>query len=407
MNDPAIDNQDELPTPIDDVLDADSYRIKRPGGDLWLIGTAHVSQKSVEDVRALIAEVKPDVVCLELDEARYEALTDPSRWRKLDIFQVIRQGKTLMLLANLAIGAYQRRIGKELGVMPGAELLAGHEMAQQVGARVELVDRNIQTTLRRVWARIPWWRKMAVLGAIMESLISREEISAQDIENLKKEGHLGDMMSEFARVLPEVTEPLIDERDRYMASRIDEVQGERVVAVVGAAHVPGMKGYFGKPIDREALDQQPQRSKVVGALKWVIPVLILGAFAFGWQKGQAQTVEQMIWAWIVPNSVAAGLLTALAGGKPLSVITSLFSSPISSLNPLLGTAMIVGPVEAWLRKPTVEDCERINDDVQSLKGIYTNPFTRVLLVSVMANLGSALGAWIGATWVVSVLTSAS
>jgi len=375
------------------------------GSRVWLIGTAHVSKQSVEDVRSVIADVEPDVVCLELCAARHEALTDPSRWQKLDIFQVIRQGKTLMLLANLAVGAYQRKIGKELGVMPGAELLAGDEAARAIGAHVELVDRNIHTTLRRVWASIPWWRRFAVLGAILEGLLTREEISSEDIEALKDEGQLGDMMTEFARVLPEVAEPLISERDRYMASKIDETSGERVVAVVGAAHVPGMKRWFGRPVDREELDAQPRKSPVATMLKWAIPALILSAFAFGWQKGQAQTLEQMVFAWIIPNSLAAGLLTAIAGGKALSVVTSLFSSPISSLNPLLGTAMIVGPVEAWLRKPTVQDCERINEDVQSLGGIYRNPFTRVLLVAVMANFGSAIGAWIGATWVVSLLAS--
>lgn len=383
---------------------ADEFRIERARGELWLVGTAHVSQKSVDDVRDVIAEVQPDVVCLELDAARYEALTDPSRWRKLDIFQVIRQGKTLMLLANLAIGAYQRRIGKELGVMPGAELLAGHEAAKSVGARIELVDRNIQTTLRRIWARIPWWRKLTVVGGIMEGLVSqRHEVSADDIENLKDTEQLHDMMAEFSRVLPEVTEPLIDERDRYMASKIDELADLRVVAVVGAAHVPGMKRYFGQTIDRDALDVEPVKSPVVSMLKWVIPALIIAAFLFGWQKGEQQTLEQLIWAWIVPNSLAAGLFTTIARGKPLSILAAAIMSPISSLNPLIGTAMVVGPLEAWLRKPTVEDCERINDDVQSLGGIYKNPFTRVLLVAVLANLGSALGAWIGATWVVSLV----
>ncbi len=378
-------------------------KIEHDGRTFWLVGTAHVSAKSVADVREVIAAVEPDTVCLELCPARYEALTDPSRWRKLDIFQVIRQGKTLLLLANLAIGAYQRRIGKELGVTPGSELLAGDEAAKAIGARVELVDRDIHTTLRRTWSRIPFWRKLGVFGAILESLVSREQISAEDIESLKDDGQLGDMMSEFARIMPEVTGPLIDERDQYMASGIEAVEGERIVAVVGAAHVPGMKRYFGQQIDRKPLEEKPAPSPVVGMLKWIIPAVILAAFAFGWTQGPTGTLEQMILAWIVPNSVAAGLLTAIAGGKPLSVVTSLFSSPISSLNPLLGTAMIVGPVEAWLRKPTVEDCERINDDVQSLRGIYRNPFTRVLLVAVMANLGSALGAWIGASWVVCLL----
>lgn len=396
-----MEGQDEAQAKGSDTVTC----IERDGRQFWIVGTAHVSASSVEEVKRVIDEVQPDTVCVELCQSRYEALTDASRWRKLDIFKVIREGKTLFLLANVAIGAYQRKLGKELGVTPGAELLAGAEKAREIGAQLELVDRDIHVTLKRTWGTVSFWQKMNLLGAVMESLVFREEISAEDIENLKEAGQLRDMMSEFTRVLPEVAEPLIHERDRYMVSRLREVPGQRIVAVVGAAHVPGMKQVFDDAIDRPALNVLPQPSRWVGALKWIIPAVILMAFAWGWQKGQEHTLEEMIYAWILPNSLVAGFFTAVAGGRPLSVITSLFSSPITSLNPLIGTAMVVGPVEAWARKPTVEDCERINEDVQSLRGLYRNPFTRVLLVAVAASMGSAIGAWIGMSWVLSLLAS--
>jgi len=401
----SVDNSDHEAAERDvEAVGAGNVTVLRTDDKtIYLIGTAHVSMQSVEEVCKVIDEVKPDAVCIELCEARYKALTDENRWKNLDIFKVIKEGKTLFLLANLAIGAYQRRLGKELGVKPGAEMLAAAERAKALGASIELVDRDINVTLKRTWRSLSFRQKAGLLGAMMESLVSRQKIDASDIEKLKEDGELADMMHEFAKAMPQVQKPLIDERDRFMMSKIEAIEAKTVVAVVGAGHVSGMKGYLGKEIDREELNVIPPRAKWVGALKWLIPALILCAFAFGYYKNRGQTLEQMIFAWVLPNSIAAALLTAVAGGKLLSIATALIASPITSLNPLLGAGMVVGMLEAWLRKPTVLDAERINDDVQSLRGIYRNPFTRVLLVAVMATLGSAVGAWIGLSWVLALL----
>ena len=185
-------------------------------------------------------------------------------------------------------------------------------------------------------------------------------------------------------------------------SAIEVAPGEKVVAVVGAGHVEGMVGYLGKTIDREALSVIPAKKSWSKYLKWVIPAIILMAFAFGISKHSGETLESMLWAWVLPNSICAALMTLIALGKPISVLTAFVASPITSLNPLLGAGMVVGLVEAWLRKPTVADAERINEDVQSLGGLYRNPFTRVLLVVVASTLGSAMGAWIGGAWVVTL-----
>ncbi len=381
------------------------------GRSYWIVGTAHVSQDSVDEVAAVLEEVRPDVVCVELDPTRLEALTSEERWAKLDVFEVIRDGKTLMLLAHLVVGAYQRRLGAELGIQPGAELLAAVKKAEEIGARVELVDRDIQITLRRTWGNIGFWQKMKLLGALMASTLVGEEVDQETIEKLKEQSQLSEMLAEFARIFPEVKAPLIDERDAWLMGKIEdvpEVQGEppvqRIVGVVGAAHVPGMVERFGQVLDEQTLSATPPRSRWVGLLKWILPAIVFAAFAIGWSKHEGQTVEEMLFAWIIPNAVAAGLLTALAGAKLLSIITATFVSPVTSLNPLLGAGMVVGLLEAWLRKPTVEDAQRIPDDVQSFAGLYRNRFTRVLLVAVLSTMGSALGAWIGATWMVSLLT---
>jgi pheromone shutdown-related protein TraB len=378
--------------------------LERDGRRWSIIGTAHVSQASVAEVEAVIEELRPDTVCVELCAARHEALTDENRWKKLDVFQVIREGKTLFLLANLAVGAYQRRLGEQLGVTPGAELLAAVRKAEAVGAQVELVDRNIHATLKRTWANLGFFQKVTLFGAILQSLVTNETISEETIESMKETDQLRAMMEEFARVMPAVKEPLIDERDRFLMSAIEDAPGDNVVAVVGAGHVHGMIAHFGREVDREALSEIPPPSRWVSALKWILPLAIVLAFGYGYQSQGAASLEDMLWAWILPNSVFAGLLTVVAGGTLLSILAAFLLSPITSLNPLLGAGMVVGLLEAWQRRPTVEDAEAINQDVQSLGGIYRNPFTRVLLVAVLANLGSALGAWIGLSWVLSVVS---
>jgi pheromone shutdown-related protein TraB len=211
------------------------------------------------------------------------------------------------------------------------------------------------------------------------------------------------MMQELARVMPGVKEPLIDERDRFLMSMIREAPGKKIVAVVGAGHVAGMLAHLDEPVDREALSTIPPPRTGTQLLKWVIPLIVLSAFYYGYTKHSGEDFRHMIYAWILPNSIAAAVLSAVAGAKPLTVATAFVASPITSLNPTIGAGMVAGLVEAWLRKPTVADCQRISDDILTLRGVYANRFTRVLLVAVMASIGSALGAWIGASWIVALL----
>jgi pheromone shutdown-related protein TraB len=370
-----------------------------------IIGTAHVSRASVKEVRAVIAEVKPDTVCVELDPMRFEALTDDTRWRKLDIFQVIRQKKVLFLMASLALQAYQKRLGEQLGVRPGAELLAGAEAAEAIGAEVVLADRDVQATLKRTWANLSFVNKLKLVAALMASVFEGEEIDEEQIEALKDREHLSDMMTEFARVMPQVKEPLIDERDRYLISSVEQAPGNTVVAVVGAGHVPGMVEHFGSEVDRDALERIPPPRLITRGLKWLVPTVILLAFSYGYYKHQGANWQEMVYAWLLPNAIVAGLFTLLAGGKLLSVVTGVVASPITSLNPTIGAGMFVGLVEAWLRKPTVQDAEQLGREVTTWRGMWNNAFSRILIVAIAASLGSSLGAYIGATWVVKLATS--
>jgi pheromone shutdown-related protein TraB len=388
---------------------------------LHLIGTAHVSRASVDEVARVIREVRPDTVCVELCASRYAALADAERWKKLDIFKVFKEGRALFLLANLAVGAYQRRLGQALGVMPGEELLRGVEVAREVGAEVVLADRDVNITLKRSWGALSIWKKSRLLGAILASLFEgrsdRKDLSLPDgevppkhtedslesqIEGLKDPTNVSEMMQELARALPQLKRPLIDERDLYLISHLREAPGRVIVGVVGAGHVEGMVKHVDTPVDRAALDALPSPPWWQGLLKWLVPAILVGTFFLGLGKTEGQGLVDMLLAWILPTALCSGVATLLVGGRPVSVMTAALCSPITTIHPLIASGMIVGPVEAWARRPTVADCERIHEDVQSFRGFFRNPFTRTLIVTVAATLGSAIGAWIGLSWVIAI-----
>jgi pheromone shutdown protein TraB len=420
-------------------LPASVTTIEHQGVTYHIIGTAHVSAQSVDEVRSVIRRLAPDVVAVELCKPRYEALSQERAFRDLNIFKVIREGRTLYLLAHMALASYQRRMGAALGVKPGAELLAAVEAGKAAGARVELIDREINLTLKRTWANIGFWKRSMLLSSLVvgeEEDKNGQPVTAESIEQLKDQKALSSMLDELAKALPEVKGPLIDERDRYMASKMVDVAHERsplavteaaqeraasvgaprrVVAVVGAAHVPGMRATFGQPVDRKALETLPPPSLVWTALKWLIPALFLAGLLWGWQASShriddvtragrdGHTLFELMMAWIAPTSIAAGGLTLLAGGSILTVLAAVLVAPIAAVHPLLGTAMVTGLVEAWRRKPSVGDCEALADDIQTLRGFWKNPVTRTLLIAVASGLGTAGGFWIGVGFVVKML----
>jgi len=375
----------------------------------FVVGTAHVSQKSVDEVRHVIEEIQPDVVCVELCKSRHDALTKDSAFRDLDVFKVVREGKGLYLLAHLALSSYQRRIGASLGVKPGAELLAAVTTARDKNIPVELIDRDINVTLKRTWANLGLWKRSMLLSSLLVGWESGkgEPVSEKTVEDLKDPKALSEILTELGNAVPEVKGPLVDERDQYLVSKMTDAGTgkKKVVAVVGAAHVPGMKQQLGTVIDRDALDKIPPPSLLWTIIKWAVPALFLVAIVWGWQRSSTTSLAEMMLAWILPTSIGAGSLTLLAGGSILSVLAALIVAPIAAIHPLLGTGMVVGVVEAWRRKPNVADCERLPDDVQSLRGFWRNPVTRILLIAVASGIGTAVRFLVGAGWVASMLRS--
>lgn len=378
-------------------------RLEHQGREIHIIGTAHVSRKSVEEVERVIAEVRPDTVCVELDKARHESLVDESRWRRLDLFQIIKQKKVLYLLANLALSAYQRKIGERMGVKPGAELLAAVRAAESVGARLVLADRDIQATLKRTWHRLGFWNKSKLISGLLAAPFSLDEMEEEQIEALKDRDTISEMLDELAKLMPDLKEPLIDERDRYLISSILEAPGQRIVAVVGAGHVRGMLANVETKVDRDELSLIPSPSPVGTIIGWLIPVVILGAFWFGWQKHESESLIQMIRAWVLPTSIGCGLFTLASFAHPLTILAGVLAAPLTTLNPLIGVGMVTALIEAWVRRPTVEDCEGIPDAIMKPRTWLKNRATRVLLVFVLSNLGASIGMFISTTWVLSLL----
>lgn len=378
-------------------------RLQYDGKEILLIGTAHVSQRSVEEVQKVIREERPDTVCVELDERRYEMLVDDSAWKKLDIVQVIKQKRVLFLLSSLALGAYQRRMGEKLGVRPGAELLAAVEAAREVGAELVLADRDIQATLKRTWSSLGFWDRSQIISGLLAAPFAVEDIDEAKVEELKDKDTIGEMMHQVAREMPRLKVPLIDERDHYLMSKIQEAPGKKIVGVVGAAHVAGMIERLGKSADYEKLSQLPPPSKVTAILQWVIPLLILGAFYFGFRKHGAEGLEEMVLAWVLPTALLSAALSVVALAHPLTIVSAALAAPITTLNPAIGVGMVTGLVEALLRRPTVDDCEGAQKAIQSVRGVYANRATRVLLVFALSSLGAALGAWIGTPMVLRLL----
>lgn len=390
-------------------LPASVTTLTRGDTTFYVVGTAHVSQKSVDDVRTVIDTVHPDVVCVELCKSRYDALTKDSAFRDLDVFKVVREGKTLYLLGHLALASYQRRIGASLGVQPGAELVTATKTAEKRDIPVELIDRDINVTLRRTWRNLGIWRRLTLLWSLLaggdDEAGDGEGVTAETVENLKEPKALSEMLTELGKAVPEIKGPLVDERDQYLVSKMREAgEGKKtVVAVVGAAHVPGMTQQLDKPIDRDALDKVPPPALWWRLAKWIVPFLFLGILIYLAKVSDAESFAKTMLAWIVPTSVGAGLFTAIAGGSPFSIGAAMLASPIARVYPLIRTGIVVGIVEAWRRKPSVQDCERLPEDTQSMKGFWKNPVTRILIIAVASGLGALLGFAIGVGLIASRL----
>jgi pheromone shutdown-related protein TraB len=379
--------------------------IEMDGRAFYIVGTAHVSRSSADLVEKTIRERKPDTVCLELCDSRYETLSNPERWKQTDIYSVIKSGRAYVLMAQMALSSFQKKLAEEFGVRPGEEMHRAMQVSHELDTDLSLVDREVRITLKRAWANAGFWSLLKIMGSLLTSSVAAKEISEEDIEKLKDSDQLNLVIDEFSGSLPGVKTALIDERDQYLAAKIHASPGKTLVAVVGAAHVPGIKQVFGSEIDIEALDETPPPNKIFKIIGWGIPLLILALIVIGFITSGRETTEQMVVAWVLANGIAASIGTMVALAHPLTIVTAFVAAPITSLNPTIAAGWVCGLVEAYLRKPRVMDLENVGSDLTSVKGVWSNRVTRILLVVILANLGSSIGTFVGAGWIVSLLGS--
>ena len=368
-------------------------RLDYQGREIILVATAHVLKQSADLIKKVIHEEQPDSVCVELDEERYQSIQNPRAWENTDIIQVIRSKKVGFLLANLILGSYQKRIAKGLDTIAGQEMLEGINSAKETGAQLVLADRSIKTTFTRIWRKLNLWDKGKLLFELLLSSDDDKDMSNADVSKLLKTDVLASVTAQVRAQFPKIADILISERDQYIAHKVKEAPGRKVVAVLGGAHVPGVKEEIFKTQDIAALSAVPPRNSASRVIAWAIPMLIAGLIIYSFMMN-IETGMQQLSSWVLWNGLLAAAFTALSFGHPLSILTSLVAAPFTSLNPLIACGWVTGIVEATIRKPTVQDINNIPRDIFQVKYFLKNRFLKVLLIVIMANIGSSIGSFV-------------
>lgn len=381
------------------------------GRKFTLVGTAHVSKESVEEVKETIKNINPDCVAVELDEKRAESIKDPSRYSQLDLVKILKRKEGFLLLANLILASYQRRMGLNAGVKPGDEMIAAMNAAEDSNIRCTLVDRPIQITLKRAWGKNSFWGKCKLFATLLASAFSKEEIEPEEIEKLKQRNEMDSMMNELAEYMPVIKKVLIDERDQYLASKIWESEGSNVVAVLGAGHLPGVQAYLEKlaantvTSNTDEISVVPRSGIFIKILGWLIPACILGLIAAGFNYGGVPKGFKMIVIWFLCNAILSAIFTAVAGGHPLSILVGFIGAPFTSLCPLIGVGFCTAIVQAIICKPKVSDMENLQEDVTSIRGFYKNRILRTLLVFILSSIGSTIGTFAAGADIIGILST--
>ncbi len=379
---------------------------------ITILGTAHVSRKSAQTVEQMIRSEEFDAVCIELCQSRYNAIMNPNLLARMDLFDVIRQGKASTVAASLALGAYQQRMADQLGIEPGMEMKTAIAEAEALQLPVALIDREVGITLKRVYRNVPFWKRIYLITGLFASVLSREKVSEEEIEKLKSGDMLETAFIQFSQGAEDLFAPLVDERDRYMAAKVLQAvgdhKGKNILVVIGAGHVKGVKHYLQdkNPDPRAvitALDALPRKKSWLKAIPWIIVALVFTGFYLGFQKSP-ELGWNLVLQWVVINGSLSALGAAIARAHVLTVLTAFIAAPITSLNPTIGAGMVTAAVELFIRKPTVKDFGELRKDTTTASGWFKNRVAKILLIFLLSSLGSAIGTYVAGFRIFDQLT---
>lgn len=434
-------------TSISSLLDGAPHFVWKNGdAEVAVLGTAHISSHSVEDVKRLFAQFKPDIVAVELCQSRFEALSNPHRWQNLDMSQIIREKKIWLLFSSLMLSAIQKKMGAGGSQQPGAEMLTATQLAQAGGAELLLADRDVRITLRRAWNRVGFFSRLWMISSLFTALLVREKIAEEEIERLKQQDILEEMLQMLPRRYEPLREVILAERDAYIAEKIcqrvqkeshskssrkssDKSSGEsdsesssrsysespsepssnpsrpagplRILAVVGAAHLAGIRGILegGERRDLSSLEDAPPPSYLRRSLAWLLPALFLFGLSALLFRPAADPLllQRLLLAWVASRCIGAGVGTLIARARPLTILATVAIAPVSYFLGFLGIRlwMLSALVEARLKKPRVEDFEDVARDTENwsafIKALYRNRVLHLFFVIWASSLGLTLG----------------
>jgi pheromone shutdown-related protein TraB len=375
-----------------------------------LVGTAHISQSSIQEVKNVIEEYKPDVVAVELCDRRYKGIMQKDRWENTPVTKLLKSNNAYFLLAQTFLSSIQRKLGKEYGVEPGSEMIEAINQARLHNISIELVDRDIAVTLKRAWKKMGLREKFRLFWQFLKAIIGfdEEDLNDLDLEEIMDQDVISTMLEEFGEIAPTVRDVLISERDSYIAQKIldCEKSHKTVVAVVGAGHLQGIKKHLLDSffhVDISLLEEVPKkRFSILKTIGYLIPILFAGLVIYGFYIGGIEKSLEIFLYWFLINGICSAFGTLLARGHVLSILTAFFAAPITSLNPAIAAGWVAGYVEAKYRTPLIKDFKQLST-IESLKEFWNNRVIRLLMVVAFANLGSMLGTFLASFYIAGLV----